>query len=1260
MSSADSQPAPPIEADLKLRIDEVERRLTAFRRDQVELAITNPQSAARTLSEIEQETITLIGLLDHSGARLDGNALLADMQEVQELCEQLELPNAAETARQLTFEDLEHTAHAWKDSLADILKDPQLDACFSALVQTTAYELDAESHDPNRSSRHQVFEETRENLQTALLAAIQTSPPDANIRLTWVRDLIDRADLVLTSVDNLPADRAATQLEIVFEDLRWHLAHVETRWNRSRRRLKRKLRQLEAERQERRLKHRLNQKFGVRFVKRMDSLILFLICLVVGLILVDGFSNLSDQAKFWIYLIDGTACLVFLTEFFVKLSMVKRKWLWFRRHFLIDFIPSIPIGLLLLFPDVANGEIWLFGKVFFIARLFRFARFVRGFGLIARGFDRLARQYGHVLNQNVILYPTREELDNSRSRMPAYRARLIRLREQVHFVWKDFLAQMAEADRPAALDCRLAMLGECLVERRNRETVSPLGPRSKAREIAAEVLIQHLSTMTPQGAEVGLGPELLMQLARVIRLLARIPFRWLPIISSLVPRITKDMDDAEVVAAASRQAARVVRKFHNAYFWFSDLYGTVTPSQFVDRVGGMLVKSAAKPAFRMLIFGALFLMTELMLRYSDLFILAPVQHFLNRFVAPTVLIIGSVCFFILAIGWWLQRVAREATEFYERSAQAQFLSLTEVIRSRYLKRDADILYARVLGPERELHMPEDPAPLEVQMNQLWGRIEESLVEAHLGSGDGRGWQGLDTVMLLYRDWLDGAMFNDNDTRTTSQLLGSPAVRQVLSLSCRITKADLKMLRALDLVRLKSLFGGPYIWFNFVSRSIAHSVANLLIDYSQNAIPLSELPHVRDAQRRNYEVWVHGKTSQSVITDEPEEVVERDYVTNAFTALHFLDFDEQRDQEVCERFGPDVLARLKRDRSELIRRIFGTYPMHDRPKEQRVVNLYSLYGSWLSGGRALFLPWFLFLLCLDLFGSFLIWMARSVQEIRKPESRKDSVDAAKAHFLTAVRKIERIRGPVVYASTRLRMRIDAEYLGVPLPGQTRSMLGEANVDQDLHFLHPVPEFLDEVHEQRLRAQADMQRLELMIEDGLLERAAVSQNLPPDAFSSAEHLRAAAVSYLGDYRGVRSRLSAPEILQDVIRLAETAPLMPGKLLPRWFLKRKFKRYWANHGIGNRHTRRTAWRAVLNNFWNAADALSIWCEQPQFTRDLGEELLGELLLHPGRISEQLVTIRGIQTLAMMDVLCYREHVYYLGRYEDMGDSADGLLSW
>jgi hypothetical protein len=60
----------------------------------------------------------------------------------------------------------------------------------------------------------------------------------------------------------------------------------------------------------------------------------------------------------------------------------------------------------------------------------------------------------------------------------------------------------------------------------------------------------------------------------------------------------------------------------------------------------------------------------------------------------------------------------------------------------------------------------------------------------------------------------------------------------------------------------------------------------------------------------------------------------------------------------------------------------------------------------------------------------------------------------------------------------------------------------------------------------------------------------------------------------------------------------------------------------------------------------------------RAAGERVLGEILRHPARLSERLATMRSVHVLAMVDVLNYREHVWRLGRYEEDGDDAAGLL--
>jgi hypothetical protein len=807
-------------------------------------------------------------------------------------------------------------------------------------------------------------------------------------------------------------------------------------------------------------------------------------------------------------------------------------------------------------------------------------------------------------------------------------------------------------------------------------------------EVPAGILIDRLASATPQDVEGELGEPLVAQVARSVRLFSRAPLRWFPIISQLLPRLSDEMTDAEIAAAASQRLARVLKRYHNTYFWFADLYGTVTPSQFVDRVGSMLVRSSFRPFYRLVLFGGLFLLTQLAIELTRLQALHPVERFLNRFVGPTLMVLGTICFFILLLGWWLRRVAREATEFYERAAQAQFLALTETIRCRYLRRDAEVLYDRVLRPEWEEcerastaagngspraagALPAatatdasgtcDRHSRAVRVAALEEACRRSLVDSHIGPSACPPFRGLENVLLVYRDWLDGAMFTDNDTRATSQLLGNPAVRQFLALSGRVERRQVKRLHLLDLERQKSMISGPYLWFNFVSRSVTYSVAGLLVDYNQRAIPLDELPTTPPQERQRYFEWVQDLDSLDRPARESEaEEAEQNYITTGFTALHFLDCDPERDRSVVARFGSDVLRKLVADRSLLIRRIFGTYPMHDRPKEQRVVNLYAFYHKWLAGGRALLAPIYLIGLALRCAWLLLVWIGRAVQQVRRPELRRRGGDAARAHFFTAVRKIDRIRGPVVEATLRLRAMMDPEYLGIPLPGHEHSALAGADVESDLAFLDADPAWIDHVERERQRAFADMARLDELIEDGLLQRIAERQDVPPQALTSPEVLRAAAVAYLSDYRQVRRHLSTLGILDEVCRAASANPLWPGTFWPRLRLQRRFARYWRSRGGADHRARRAAWRAVLHNVGGARDALICWDTLGERARETGERLLGEVLLHPGRITEQLVCLRAIQTLTILDVLCYREHVYALGRYAEIGDQPGDLLVW
>ena len=96
--------------------------------------------------------------------------------------------------------------------------------------------------------------------------------------------------------------------------------------------------------------------------KRFDKLIVWLIFLVLAILVVEVMcsdvvgvdehgedivvSSLSDEVHIGLAIVDTLACFVFLLEFFVKLRMVTGRRSWFLRHFLIDLVPSVPVGLI--------------------------------------------------------------------------------------------------------------------------------------------------------------------------------------------------------------------------------------------------------------------------------------------------------------------------------------------------------------------------------------------------------------------------------------------------------------------------------------------------------------------------------------------------------------------------------------------------------------------------------------------------------------------------------------------------------------------------------------------------------------------------------------------------------------------------------------------------------------------------------------------------------------------------------------------------
>lgn len=1186
---------------------------------------------------------------------------------------------AAEVDR-LVAKAFDRRVEEWRAGAAREELPARPDAWFRQLVEVSrlrraARRLGALSGWPD-------LERDRAELRSGLVETLRRHPPERWTRRRWTDWLVDGADEVLSAADELPPAGAAEELAEAQADLAWHMDAVEVERGVERRRLARRVRRLRAERSERLLSERLERRFGARLVAWWERGILLAILAVLVLMSVPFAFDLTPAQERAVLLVDAVLCALFLWDFVFKLATVRGDPSWFRRHLLTDLLPALPFPLLLLeVPAGAPGAGHLPGVgaqqgrsilLLRLVRLPRLARYVRlllpavraarAAGFLLRGLDRLVRQYGGLLDREVILYPTPAERRRASAASASRGSRLQELRRELDHLWHASLesvrADARRAERLAA--ARLGALRAGVAEPFASLPLASTATHARS-DLCAEDLLERLSGVVAEEIEGELGNEVVARAARAARALARSPLRWLPILARLVRRVDTDAPDAEVTAAVTRNGARWLFAHLRRIQWVADLHGTVTPSDLVGRVGTTLVRRTARPAMRLALLGGAYVALALFAHLFGLELGRWVQH-VSELIGTALLVLGSVCFLLLGLGFWLQRVASDASIFFEQVASAQFLHLTDSLKMRDLERDAELFEVRVFAPERELRGEARRGPDGDRRAFLDG-VRRWLLEGAAAEGSGAGFDAVARAVLLYRDAQDGALLAETDTRGTSQLLGNLALRRARTRSGRIGRREERALEKLDLERRRTLVRGPYLWFHCVARAVTQHAARLIVDYNEHAVPLGELALLGEADRERHRAWLASRSARPEELITGAEAARRDPLTSAFTALHFLDDDPGRDAAVERRFGPEVLALLRRDRRSLFRRVFGTYPLHVMPAEERVLNLRELYRHWIEGGRVALLPLRLVLRGLHQAGRCARVLGRSVRSIRDPRLAYACDERVESDFATAARKIDRMRRPFAEACLWQRALVDVEYLGLPLPGRL-ALPGSARggpagpaVEADLDFLGAPHELRARVQEERRRAAADVRRLARLLDEGLVARAA--PRLGARSAPGGEHLRSLAAAYRADDRGLRSLLSAAEICREVVGAARERAPLPPRGIARPGLRRAFRAWWREHGGGGRAARTRAWRAVVHDVDGVAGAMLAWSRHGDATEERGRELAADVLAHAGQGTEQIVTLRAVQTLSLVDLRNYRAHVWRLGAYGASGEEPARALA-
>jgi hypothetical protein len=921
-----------------------------------------------------------------------------------------------------------------------------------------------------------------------------------------VQAAFDEVGETVAFLEDMSLRRAVTRLELVQDDLerigssldRWiaegREGAVPLRQNAGR--LERLLSQVRGEWQEKLLAHRMESLFGRRFVVILENGVLILIAALFALIAFEAIlrrisrGGLTTSDHLFFAWADLAICSVFLFEFALKLTLAPNRFAYFRRHFLIDLIASLPFGFVAHQVDLDQMESVLgtgshvailprlaqFGR---LARILRFlrvglpiVRLVRLGLIVLRLSDRLVRRMASVLNRNIVFFeplqaPKPESSDKHRLR--SLRGELDHARATV----------AAQLDRTGHRQVAERILGDldCRIE------VIPLGDISAAteefdgREIPIEAVVERLIQMTPERLLDRMGPAFVAAADRYLRLLDLPLLRRAPVIRQLVAY--REKSPAEAVALAANYLGQLIQRGLDVVYFFADLQGTLSPPVFLDRLGATIVNATRTPAKRLLWLGSAFLVLFLIVR--AVVFLKPFRGVVDKLQALMgwpVIILGAVCLVLWLLGAWFRRIANQSADFCERVVEAQFAAHTKSLKSRRRDQDAQLIAERVIDPEFLLRSSDDqPVTEEALAEERRRRTQNPFENRELAF--------LRNVRLLYHDYLDGSPLHRSDTKASVQLLGNLAVSNLRRSHLGHLLHESRTLDRLDLSRSGGVFGGAYLWFNYITRMLVQETAILILDYNRHAVPLDRLACSPEPVRRLFRAWLAhrlridpesvwlppplpsaerapedsssargapaGSTGEEMPIDRSRRAEAAAFLeTVEFTAVDFLADDPEREEQIRARFGPQVAELVRIDRQQNVRRAFRSFPLHELPLAARTINPYALYETHLAGGRIVFLPFVA-----------LAWLGRGcwigirsifrvVHEILHPQVDRQLMIPPDTYW-AALRKIHRMRKPVFMGSLWLRARFDVEYLGIALPTAPPGIASQSLMERDLDYI-----------------------------------------------------------------------------------------------------------------------------------------------------------------------------------------------------------------
>ncbi len=988
---------------------------------------------------------------------------------------------------------------------------------------------------------------------------------------------------------------------------------------------------------DRELARRLEGVLGRRGVVVLETTNFVLLLVVLTTLVLETVMVLTPEQAMLLQWVDAAACAFFIADFCFELSLHPRRGSWFLRNAVTDLLPAIP-SVLFLLPGVvlpgAAGDVvvlrlvrllrvtWAARYVQALRPLLRSARLLL---FLVRGMDGLVQRFTQLLNREFVFVPAAAEV-RRRVADDDRRDLLFESLRREH----ELVELLSAGPRAAVLEARATAAAAIARE---------LGPargvrlRSDAaeRDVPIERAIEQLWALRPQDVGRWLRPSDVRALDRVLRVLAVPPVRWLPIVRWFVVYPLPASAEERIVGL-SRRVAEWLESWHGRFLFYADLHGIVTGPQILDRVAGAMVKATQRPAVRLLLIGGLLSL----LNWSE--------------VSVPVLVFGGICLGILSLGLWLKRIAGEASEGYRLTSEAHFISQLERLKQHHESVDLQFLGRRVFGDA-------------TSVRQVAALVRAQLANARTGVPvpDREASEVLrldcNRLALLYLHFLDGAPLHIGDVKTTEQLLANQSLENLRTQFLRVGKRDRKRLRKLKLDD-GSVFSGPYLWFRFITESIAVESAKRIDGYSRFCVPLAERDVATPEQLAAMQDWLQRRSDPKGGRTLAERRPGRSSAcaTTEFTALDFVAADPERDRHLGAMFGDEVLQVVQLDRRTMLREIFGTRPVHHLPKSERSFNPLRFYQRRLSHGRVLFAPLLLLWRFVRSIGWLVVRIRQIVREVFDPELAMQRREAGTAPFAVALRKIHRMKAPGLLEAIRMRLQLDPAYSGAAA-GWTAGAPsgGESDLESDIGFLH-----LHERQGVELRDRAtEVRRAVAELHAAVAWLPAFPE--PADAAQRAAAELAVTSAWIVDKDDVRTLLVAErwraEVLPELLAAGERGSWLANgwRAVRSLFVVSVVDRWLETHGRGlPAGTSRVLHHAYARNVHEVRAVFAAWSRLPPETSAAATAIarLRSIYAHGSAIRRDLLALRAIQSMTVLDIRNYRDLVFRLGDYGADGE--------